>query len=262
MIDESQTHLNVIIAKTGPVLVQLPRWVRAEVNGVTIADSKRMLLVREPGKLPVYAFPRSDVLADVLGATARTEASPTLGTVEFQSLTSGSSNLSEAAFTWTSIPEAQSGLADHVGFKWDAMDHWYEEAEEVFRHPRDPFHRVDAIGSGRHVRVIHNGQTLADTTRPRLLFETGHPVRFYIPTDDIRMDLLESTSTQSACPYKGKASYWKLRGDDAGRDIMWAYLDPIPECPSIRGLLSPYNERVDTIEVDGEVLDHPVTNFR
>ena len=81
----------------------------------------------------------------------------------------------------------------YVAFYWDKMDAWYEEDEQVFAHARDPYKRVDILPSSRHVRVLMGGEVVADTRRPKLLLETGIITRYYIPAQDIRMDLLEST---------------------------------------------------------------------
>jgi uncharacterized protein (DUF427 family) len=261
MAIEVPTHLNLVISKTGPVLVRTPRWVRAQIGDTYIADSKRVTLVRELPILPVFAFPREDVRLDLLKPSSETRESPRLGPISTYAIEVGDKRLENAAWSWRSPPDEYRELTDHIALEWDAMDHWYEEAEEIYRHPRDPFHRVDAIGSERHVRVLHNGQVIAESRRPRLLFETGHPVRYYLPTDDVRMDLLDRTDSVSACPYKGTASYWRVKGDESGRDIAWSYLDPIRECPSIRGLICFYNERVDGLEVDGDLVTKPQTNW-
>ena len=88
------------------------------------------------------------------------------------------------------------------------MDAWFEEDEEVFTHARDPYTRVDILPSSRHVRIEVDGVTIAESMKPRLLFETGLPVRYYLPKTDVRMDLLAPTETASHCPYKGEAEYW------------------------------------------------------
>jgi uncharacterized protein (DUF427 family) len=139
------------------------------------------------------------------------------------------------------------------------MDAWYEEDEQVFEHPRDPYHRVDVLQSSRQVRVEIGGQVVAESRHPRLLFETNLPTRYYLPVEDVRMDLLEATQTSTVCPYKGTASYWRLRGDPPARDVAWSYLDPIPEIPKIRGLIAFFNERVDALYVDDELQDKPKT---
>src|SRR5438552_14030122 len=91
------------------------------------------------------------------------------------------------------------------------MDHWYEAAEEVKRHARDPYHRVDVVQSDRQVKVVAGGEVVAETRRAHILWETGMPIRYYIPQADVRLDLLEPTDLHTGCPYKGEASYWKLK---------------------------------------------------
>ena len=99
-------------------------------------------------------------------------------------------------------------------FDWDAMDGWFEEDEEIFTHPRSPYTRVDILDSSRHVRVIVEGVTVAESSGPKLLFETDLPTRFYLPKVDVHMDLLVPTDTDSHCPYKGTARYWSVRVGD------------------------------------------------
>jgi len=165
----------------------------------------------------------------------------------------------DAAWTFPHPPQGLEALAGLVVFRWRLMDAWYEEDDEVFVHPRDPYHRVDVLNSSRHVRISVDGVVLADTHRPRLLFETGLPVRYYIPKLDVRMELLEPSQTTSGCPYKGTASYWSVRAAGALHpDLAWSYKSPIPECPKIENLIAFYNERVD-LDVDEARLDRPIT---
>ena len=139
------------------------------------------------------------------------------------------------------------------------MDAWYEEDDEVYVHPRDPYKRIDVLHSSRHVRVVIAGETVAETRRPCLLFETGLPTRYYVPREDVRMDLLEPTELTTRCPYKGMASYWSVRvGDYVAENGVWSYSDPIPECAKIKDRLCFYNERVD-LYVDGELQSRPQT---
>ena len=91
----------------------------------------------------------------------------------------------------------------------DAVDAWYEEDERVHGHPRDPFSRIDVRVTSRPVRIELDGQVLAETTRARMLFETGIHTRFYVPKEDVRGELTPTTR-RSYCPYKGEASYWSL----------------------------------------------------
>jgi uncharacterized protein (DUF427 family) len=153
-------------------------------------------------------------------------------------------------------------IREYMAFEWAKMDAWYEEDEEIFVHPRDPYKRIDVLRSTRHVRVVVAGETVAETRQPRLLFETGHPTRYYIPEEEVRMDLLEPSSTASRCPYKGIASYWSVRlGDKVFQDLVWSYLDPIPEYPKIRGLFCFFQERGAAIYVDSEPVPVPKTRW-
>lgn len=92
-------------------------------------------------------------------------------------------------------------------------------------------HTITIERGGQHVRVVHGGQVLAETDRPLVLRETGSPVRYYIPAEDVRLDLLTSSDTHTVCPFKGTASYWSL--PDAP-DLVWAYPDPKPGVAEIR----------------------------
>jgi len=222
-----------------------PRWVRTIFAGVTIADSKHMKLLYEPGKLPVYYFPTADVRMDLL----------TPLDADLYSITAGSQRADGAAW---SRPEVEG----HIAFDWKSMDAWYEEDDEIFVHPRDPYKRVDVLRSSRHVEVKLGGQTIADSNRPSLLFETHLPTRYYIPHADVRMDLLTPSDTHTRCPYKGVASYWSASIDGRTyKDIVWTYEVPIPECPKIEQLMCFFNERVDAIYVDGELEVKPQTKW-
>ena len=153
-----------------------------------------------------------------------------------------------------SIPE----LAGHVSFSWDTL-RWFEEEQRVFVHARDPYHRVDALPSSRYVRVEVNGELVAESRRPTSVFETSLPTRFYLPREDVRADLLVPSSTVTACPFKGVASYWSVRLQNAVMpDLVWSYREPITEIPGIRDLLCFFNEHVDLV-VDGEQQERPFT---
>jgi len=153
---------------------------------------------------------------------------------------------------------ADEDLAGYVQVDWGAVDRWLEEDEEVVGHPRDPFHRIDVRESSRHVVVALDGEVVAESRRPTLLFETGLPVRYYLPREDVRLDQLEAASDKrTTCAYKGHASYF---GTDAHPDIAWTYLEPLPDAEQIRGLIAFFNERAD-ITVDGELQGRPTTQW-
>lgn len=239
-----------------------PRHVRVMFGGETIADSKRVKLVREPEILPAYYFPRADVRTDLFMPSQHKSRCPIKGEASYWSIQVGKKSAEDAAWSYTAPPPEVIGLQDHFAFQWDKMDKWMEEDEEIFKHARDPFKRVDVLPSKRHIKVVIDGQTIAETRRPNLLFETNHPVRYYIPQEDVRMDLLVRSETTSRCPYKGPASYWSVKhGDSVLEDMVWGYMEPIPECPKIKGLLCFFHERGCDIYVDGELIPQPKTKW-
>ncbi|KAI0346166.1 DUF427-domain-containing protein [Trametopsis cervina] len=143
-------------------------------------------------------------------------------------------------------------LAGLTSILFAAADAWFEEDEQTFLHPKDPYKRVDVFSSSRHIRVEFNGQEVANTKRPRLLFETGLRVRTYIPKADCRMDLLEPTELTTSCPYKGTANYYTIRLPDGTtcENSVWWYRTPLPEAVETKGLVAFYDEKLD-VYVDG-----------
>jgi uncharacterized protein (DUF427 family) len=238
------------------------RWVRGRKGDVTVVDSRHPVLVWEPDlPVPTYAFPREEVRTDLLRPAKNPPTGRHTGSQIFYDLEVDGDLLENAAWMFPA-----DDLAGHIAFEWfrrtgRGLDHWYEEEEEIFIHPRDPHKRVDALPSSRHVRVEIDGTVVADTRRPVLLFETSLPTRYYIPSEDVRLDLLTPTDHSTGCPYKGTARYWSWRGEeDVPPNIVWSYPEPLPAVAAIKDRLAFFNEAVD-ITVDGERLERPVTPF-
>lgn len=241
---------------------QSPRRVRVVFGGETLADSKRAVLLRETKCLPIYYFPKEDMRMELMQASDSRARDEHKGEAVYWTVRAGDKTAENAAWSYADPPPACAAIKNHFAFEWDAMDGWYEEEEEIFVHARDPYKRVDAIRSARHVRVSVAGETIADTQRPTLVFETNHPVRYYIPLEDIRRDRLIGSDTGSRCPYKGVASYWSVKaGDKIFPDLAWSYRDPIPECPKIKDLVCFFQEREAAIAVDGVELPRLSTKW-
>jgi len=247
-----------VFMKDRPIVVEpTDRWIRTKLTGEYIADSKHALLLIEygPGLLPTYFFPRQDIRMDLLSESeVQTDS-----TKKFWDITVDGKVTRHVAWNYLTLPEDRTLLGDYITFTWFKMDHWYEEEEEVFVHARDPHHRVDVTRSSRHVHIEANGVVLADTHSPYLLFETGLPTRYYIPREDVSVELLTPTSLTTACPYKGTAAYWSIEaGNETLKDSVWCYATPIAEAPKIKELMCFFNEKVD-ITVDGVLQPRPVT---
>lgn len=231
-----------------------PKWIRGIFKGETIIDSRDARLVWEIPYYPVWYFPVSDLKAKLL-ENGKTHQSPSLGTATRYDLVLDDQTILDAA--WCHLDAPVNELRRLVRMDWGSVDTWLEEDVEVFVHPRSPEARVDILGSSRHIRVLIKGAVVADSTQPRLLFETGLTTRFYLPKAHVRMDLLSPTETSTACPYKGWANYWSATiGGVLFEDIAWSYPTPLPESTGIAGLICFYNERV-AIEIDGREADKP-----
>ncbi|MEU3300962.1 DUF427 domain-containing protein [Streptomyces sp. NPDC006678] len=267
MTTPGETPDTVPVVRRGPdpadsvVWEPSDRWVRGTKGDVTVVDSHRAVLLWEPGRpVPLYAFPAEDVRMDLLRRFERPASRRHGGATVYYDLVIGDEIVRTAA--WECPGEELAGYVCFAWFGHEVLDHWYEEDEEVFVHPRDPHKRVDALPSSRHVQVEIEGTVVADTRTPVLLFETGLPVRYYFPREDVRLELFTPTDTRTRCPYKGVATeYWSWAGGgDVRPGIAWSYPDPLPAVGVIKDLVAFYDEFVDVI-VDGERQTRPDTVF-
>jgi uncharacterized protein (DUF427 family) len=252
--------------------------IRGTLGDETVIDSTRAVLVWEPQRVvPTYAVPVEDVDGEIGAAPPVDPAGPQPTGIP----AIGAPRLGDHVVLDPSIPfsvhtadgepvtvRARRGGREAAAFRpsdpaldryvildFDAFDAWYEEDERNVGHPRDPFHRIDIVHSSRHVRVELDGETFAESSKPYLLFEPPLPVRYYLPPEDVRTELLEPSDTRTFCAYKGQASYWSLAG---AADVAWGYPQPLREAAEITGRLAFFNERVDVV-VDGTQLERPVT---
>jgi uncharacterized protein (DUF427 family) len=245
----------------GLYLDPMPYRVRAIFEKETVVDALRPYLLHESERLPVYYFHEKDVRTELLGEPEREEGDEWKGPAERRALSIGDRVVPAAAWSHPEPPPEASFLRGLISFEWGAIDEWFCEDEQLYGHPRDPYSRIDVYRTSRHVRVLLDGEVLADTHRASALFETGLPPRWYIPADDVRTDLLEPSSTRTRCAYKGSASYFSVRvGEKLVEDLVWTYRDPDDDALDVRDLLCFFNERVD-LEVDGERAERPQTQW-
>lgn len=140
-------------------------------------------------------------------------------------------------------------LLGYIAFEWDAVDEWYDEAERVEGHLRDPYHRVDIRRSARRVRVTDGNALIAAPEGLHVLAETGLPLRYYLDKGDVRGQLRRSTTT-SICPYKGTATYWDVvlpEGREV-RDAAWSYETPLENALGVAGRVAFDPDKVDVEE--------------
>jgi uncharacterized protein (DUF427 family) len=237
----------------------VPRRIRAVLAGETVVDTTDARYVWEWPGFPQYYIPLADIRADVLVDEDGTEET-TRGDVKLFGLRVGEVHRPKAAKVLGAAKV--EGLDDTVRFEWSAFDAWYEEDEQVFVHPRNPYIRVDTLRSTRSVRIESHGVVLAESSSPILCFETGLPTRYYLNRTDVDFTKLVATDTVTSCPYKGTTTgYWSAIVDGRTHpDVAWTYDFPTREVLPIAGLIAFYNEKLD-IFLDGVKLERPETGM-
>ena len=228
---------------------------RGVIGGETVVDSTDVHLLHETGYLPVWYFPRSDVRFDLLEANDHTTHCPFKGDASYWTIRVGGKVAENKVWGYPEILPDTPDITDRVAFYWDAVDHWYEEDEEVFVHPRDPYHRVDIVPSSRTVKVSLDGVMLAESSRPMAVFETNLPTRWYLPKEDIA----RPTRRRSAAPLPVQGHGVVLDGGGQRKHRV-----ELREPQSCRrravGLVAFYDEVVD-VDIDGERQERGYSPF-
>jgi len=249
--------------------------VRVRLGDAVAADTTNAVLIWEPMRIvPSYAVPEADFVAELQPAppapepeyrSVRFGADPARlldPSVPFAVHTADGEPL--AVRTADAVREGAGfrlrdpELVGYVELDFDAFD-WWEEDEPIVGHPRDPFHRIDVRRSSRRVRLEHQGVVLADSDHGRWLFEGAFPmVRYYLPTDDVRVEL-RPTDLHTTCAYKGRAThYTAVFADQELANIAWSYPEPLPDAAEVAGFVCFYQERLDLF-IDGDAVERVQT---
>jgi uncharacterized protein (DUF427 family) len=211
-------------------LEPFPRRIRGFAGGDAVVDSVRAKMLHVQRSLPVWVFPAEDVRLDRL---ADRDA-------------------------WTYSEGLAKGM---IGVRWDAVDRWFEEEEEVIIHVRDPYHRIELRETSRLVTVELDGVTLAQSSGPLALFEAALPTRWYMPLEDVRAELIANSAVRTGCAYKGWAEYRDVRVASRIEPFLaWQYSQPLRGMERIKGLVCFFNERID-LRVDNELQERPTTLY-
>ena len=235
--------------------------IRVLLGDHVLVDTTGAMLVWEPMRIvPSYAVPVAELHGELAPDAETTTDDGRLlhpGIPFAVHSTPGTSNTVRAAGLERPAAAFRPDDPDLAGLAvldFKAFDTWLEEDDRVVSHPRDPYHRIDVRPSSRHVRVELNGQLLAESSRPSLLFETNLPTRFYFPAEDV-VESLRPSDKLTYCAYKGEASY--LSHDDLP-NLAWCYRDPLPGAVQIKGMVAFYDDLVD-VTVDGVLRERPDT---
>ncbi len=245
----------------------VPTRVRAFVRGHCVVDSTAALVAWEPRRIvPVYAAPEAGFAYGVTPADPQpappdpATLPPLLGPPDFATHTCPGTVLDvhthDGVLPGAGFRPDDADLGGAVLLDFSAFDAWQVEDEPRIAHPHDPFKRISVHASTRHVEVGLAESMLASSHRALMLVETHLPPRWYVPSEDVRMDMLVPSATTSECAYKGVASYLSLPG--IADDIGWFYAEPLDDARRVRDHVCFWSERSD-LWLDGEPQQRPIT---
>jgi uncharacterized protein (DUF427 family) len=221
------------------------------IGDQVVLDSVRGRLLYESNISAKLYVPLEDIDGSLLEPSDTTTHCPFKGDASYRTLRVGEHVVEDAVWIYEDPIAAASWLEGYASLYWDKADAWFVEDERVFSHLRHPYHRVDVHPTSRAVRVTLDGEPVAESTRAKLLFETGIAPRVYVPREDVSAELSESPK-RTTCPYKGAATYWNVAGTP---DAAWSYETPLRESEPVAGHLS---FRGEGIEVE---LAEPADRF-
>lgn len=130
--------------------------------------------------------------------------------------------------------------------------------ESVWDYPRPP--RLEPCS--RRIRVVVDDTVIADSQRAQRVLETSHPPVYYVPPEDVRIELLKASARQSWCEWKGTARYFDIvLGQRKIADAAWAYPAPTAAFEPIRGYVAFYPHLMDACFVDDEQVKPQAGGF-
>ena len=225
-----------------------PRRLRVVVGGETLTDTRAVVALHETGEMMRLCVPGADARTDKL-SEGQTEHHARLGSLRTWQSEGGDKPIARQI---VAPPEPARALADMVFFDLAEADAWYLEEELGYAHPRDPYHRFDVLRTSRHLRVMLGETVVAESDAPAALFETGLPVRYYLPPDAVRPGMLAKSDTVSQCPYKGDGRHWHVEtGGERVEDACWSLTTPMGDALMIPRWICFYPGKL-SVTIDGE----------
>lgn len=231
------------MAKTGPEKQEpANRRVRGMFDGRWLFDTTKAEFVWEHPYYPLFYIP----LVDLMTGPAKVIKENQKEGFWLGLLLLGEKPIYFSCFETGSL----EGL---VKIPVDSLDAWFVEDERLLGpHPKDPYKRIECLGSSREVLIDVDGVVIAKSTNNMFLYETLLRPRYYLlPTSVLDYAMLVPSDTKTFCPYKGEASYYHLRvGERFIKDAIWYYSYPTSECTAIQNRICFYNEKVG-VYIDG-----------
>ena len=224
-----------------------PRRLRAMIGDTVVLDTVRAHLLYETGMSARIYAPLEDYLAGALTPTEPTTHCPVKGDAHYWTVRADGKEVTDGLWGYAEPTAEAPFLKGYASLYQDKVDAWFVEEDRVVGGElRDPYHRVDAHLSTRPVVVRVNGEEVARSQRPVLVFETGLPVRAYVPPADVHGGRVAAGSGRRAfCPYKGESTFWTVAGVE---DAAWSYESPLPDALRAQGHLA-FDDTVEGVEV-------------
>ncbi len=227
-----------------------PKRFRIVIGGQTIADTRHAKALHESGQLMRIYIPREDIAVDRITRTDHRTACPWTGEASYWSV----GNVENVAWSYAEPNDVAPPIGGYVSFDLGRVDAWYQEEDQGYAHPRDPYHRMDIHRGSQQVVVRLGDQVIARSSAPMILFETALPSRYYLAPDDVEVARLKRSGKVTPCPYKGDGQHFNV--ESAGQEMenaAWSLHSPLGEAEKIRDWISFYPDKLD-IEVDGVKL--------
>lgn len=130
--------------------------------------------------------------------------------------------------------------------------------ESVWDYPRPP--RLEL--TKKHLKIVFNGETIAETNRAYRVLETSHPPVYYFSPENIRMEFFLEGAGSSFCEWKGRAGYYDLKvGARSVKNAAWFYPAPTKSFAEIRDYLAFYPSKMDACYVNDELVQSQEGDF-
>lgn len=228
--------------------------IRLKYNETFVVDSVRSRLLFEDGHIPMYYFPKDDIETKYLSKTDLITNCPYKGNATYWTLEINGRQVVNAAWSYEKPLDSQQQLKGLIAFYWKSIDNWYEEEEEIFSHPKDPYVRLDAIKSKRKIRVFFDGVLVTESTNCTILFQTGLPPQYYFSKNDIIPEL-KLLYIKSRCAYKGIANHFTLNiNNNFLENIASSFTNPPPEMSGIKDLICFDHNKINTVVYDSGLI--------
>ncbi len=124
-----------------------------------------------------------------------------------------------------------------------------EGQESVWDYPRPPaLEKVD-----EELKIVFNGEVIAQTTNGYRVLETSHPPVYYFPPEDVDDVYVEHAGGSSFCEWKGRAKYVSVEVDGTRAEkVGWYYPEPTAKFEPIKDYIAFYAGPMDACYVGEE----------